>query len=40
MAIQAVVDIFRKCMLINEDLLNQVVNRGAGGQGSLIKQYL
>jgi hypothetical protein len=31
MAIQAVVDIFRKCMLINEDLLNQVVNRGAGG---------
>jgi len=27
-------------MLINEDVFNQVVSRGAGSQGSFIKQYL
>lgn len=34
------VEIFKKCMLVDEDVLNQVVNRAPGAHSSLIKQYL
>lgn len=36
MTIAQIVEIFKKCMLVNEDLLNKVVSR-AHGQASAIK---
>jgi len=40
LTIQVILDLFRKCMLINEDLLNQVLNQRPQQGLSVIKQYL
>ena len=38
--IQVILDLFRKCMLINEEMLNQVLNQRPQPGVSVIKSYL
>jgi CCR4-NOT transcription complex subunit 1 len=40
LTISVIMDLFRKCMLINEDMLNQVLSQRPQQGVSFIKQYL